>query len=200
MVGVPPARIHIPELLGDVLSGAINPGLVLDYETDLDHVANAYAAMDQRRAIKSLIRVGSVSEVSAVAAWTPEELDRIGRAEELHLATRRRDGGLSRYVTMWVVRAGHELYVRSAYGPGNPWYRRATAAGEGRVRAGGVERDVTFASAGPAVQGGIDAAYHAKYDRYGPQIVGSVTGPQAHAVTIRLAKAGQHELTEGSQP
>ena len=58
--GPAPARSYMPELLGDVLSGAINPGLVLDYETDLDHVADAYAAMDQRRAIKSLIRVGSV--------------------------------------------------------------------------------------------------------------------------------------------
>jgi hypothetical protein len=123
-----------------------------------------------------------------VATWTPEELDRIGRAEELHLATRRRDGGLSRYVTMWVVRASDSLYIRSAYGPGNPWYRRARAAAEGRVRAGGVERDVTFESADAALQGDIDSAYHAKYDRYGPQIVGSVTGPQAHAVTIRLAK------------
>jgi hypothetical protein len=61
------------------------------------------------------------------------------------------------------------------------------------VRAGGVERDVTFESADSAVQGGIDAAYHAKYDRYGPQIVGSVTGPQAHAVTLRVAKADQHD-------
>jgi threonine dehydrogenase-like Zn-dependent dehydrogenase len=58
--GPAPARIYIPELLDDVLSGAINPGLVLDYETDLDRVADAYAAMDQRRAIKSLIRIGSV--------------------------------------------------------------------------------------------------------------------------------------------
>ena len=39
---------------------AINPGLVLDYETDLDRVADAYAAMDERRAIKSLIRIGSL--------------------------------------------------------------------------------------------------------------------------------------------
>ena len=131
-----------------------------------------------------------------MATWTPEELDRIGQAEELHLATRRRDGGLSRYVTMWVVRVGGSLYVRSAYGPGNPWYRQARAAGEGRVRAGGVERDVTFESADAAVQSGIDAAYHAKYDRYGPQIVGSVTGPDAHAVTIRLAKADQHDLRQ----
>jgi hypothetical protein len=136
--------------------------------------------------------------MSAVATWTPEELDRIGRAEELHLATGRQDGGLSQYVTMWVVPAGDDLYVRSAYGPGNPWYRRATAAGEGKVRAGGIERDVAFESADPAVQAGIDAAYHAKYDRYGPQIVGSVTGPQAHAVTIRPAKAHQHDLAEGN--
>jgi threonine dehydrogenase-like Zn-dependent dehydrogenase len=57
--GPAPARIYIPDLLTDVLSGSINPGLVFNYETDLDHIADAYAAMDERRAIKSLIRVGS---------------------------------------------------------------------------------------------------------------------------------------------
>jgi threonine dehydrogenase-like Zn-dependent dehydrogenase len=57
--GPAPARIYIPELLGDVLDGTINPGLVFDYETDLDHVADAYRAMDERRAIKSLIRVSA---------------------------------------------------------------------------------------------------------------------------------------------
>lgn len=58
--GPAPARIYIPELLDEVLDGTINPGLVFDYETDLDHVADAYTAMDERRAIKSLIRVGSL--------------------------------------------------------------------------------------------------------------------------------------------
>jgi len=58
--GPAPARIYIPELLDEVLDGTINPGLVLDYETDLEHVADAYTAMDERRAIKSLIRVGSL--------------------------------------------------------------------------------------------------------------------------------------------
>jgi hypothetical protein len=48
------------ELLEEVLGGTINPGLVLDYETDLDYVADAYACMDERRAIKSLIRIGSL--------------------------------------------------------------------------------------------------------------------------------------------
>ena len=58
--GVAPARAYIPELLDDVLEGRIHPGLVLDFETTLDGIAEAYAAMDERRAIKSLVRVGTV--------------------------------------------------------------------------------------------------------------------------------------------
>ena len=57
--GVAPARQYIPELLQDVLAGRINPGLVFDYSTDLDQVADAYAAMDERRAIKSLLTVSN---------------------------------------------------------------------------------------------------------------------------------------------
>ena len=56
--GVAPARAYIPELLDDVLEGRINPGRVFDFESDLDGVAEAYAAMDERRAIKSLLRIG----------------------------------------------------------------------------------------------------------------------------------------------
>jgi threonine dehydrogenase-like Zn-dependent dehydrogenase len=57
--GSAPVRAYIPELLDDVLEGRVNPGRVLDYETDLEHIADAYAAMDERRAIKSLIRIGT---------------------------------------------------------------------------------------------------------------------------------------------
>jgi hypothetical protein len=56
---------------------------------------------------------------------------------------------------------------------------------------GGVERDVTFADAGRDAHAVIDAAYHAKYDRYGPQIVGSVVGDHVRNVTIRLEPRGQ---------
>lgn len=58
--GPAPARIYIPELLGDVLDGTINPGLVFDYETSLDDIGEAYRAMDERRAIKSLVRIGAI--------------------------------------------------------------------------------------------------------------------------------------------
>ena len=121
-----------------------------------------------------------------MTAWTDVERRRIGEAQELQLASERPDGTLRPYVTMWVVRAGDELYVRSAYGAGNPWFRRAKTSGVGRIRAGGLEQDVTFAEPAPDVHPDIDAAYHAKYDRYGPEIVGTVVGPQAHDVTIRL--------------
>jgi len=121
-----------------------------------------------------------------MSTWTSDELSRIGAAEELQLASQRRDGTLRPYVTMWVVRAGDNLYVRSAFGPDNPWFRRAKASGTGRIRAGGLEWNVTFAEPAPGVHAAIDAAYHSKYDRYGPRIVGTVVGPDAEAVTIRL--------------
>jgi hypothetical protein len=121
-----------------------------------------------------------------VTTWTTDELTSVGNAEELQITSRRADGTLRPYVTIWVVRAGDDLYVRSAYGANNPWYRRARAGGVGRIRAGGVERDVTFADAEPGALPGIDDAYHAKYDRHGPAIVGTVVGARAAPVTIRL--------------
>jgi hypothetical protein len=121
-----------------------------------------------------------------MSPWTSEELGRIGAAEELQLASLRHDGTLRPYVTMWVVRAGDDLYVRSAYGPDNPWFRRAKASGAGHIRAGGLERNVTFAEPASDMHDAINAAYHSKYDRYGPRIVGTVVGPDAEAVTIKL--------------
>jgi threonine dehydrogenase-like Zn-dependent dehydrogenase len=58
--GVSPVRRYIPELLDDVLEGHINPGRVFDYTTDLNGIVEAYAAMNERRAVKSLLRIGTV--------------------------------------------------------------------------------------------------------------------------------------------
>ena len=100
-----------------------------------------------------------------MTAWSDDELRRVGDAVELELASRRPDGSLRPYTTMWMVRVGDDLDVRSAGGPDRPWYRHALAAGTGRIRAGGVERDVAFAGADPSVDDAIDDAYPAKYDR-----------------------------------
>src|SRR3954452_1010665 len=58
--GGAPVRVYLPELLDDVLAEKFDPGRVLDFETDLDGVGEAYAAMDSRRAIKSLVRVATI--------------------------------------------------------------------------------------------------------------------------------------------
>jgi len=124
-----------------------------------------------------------------MSAWSSEELDRIGSATELQLSSRRADGSLRPFVIMWVVRSGDALYVRSAYGPENGWFRRAQASGEGRIRAGGLERDVRFDDAAPEVDAPVSAAYHAKYDRYGAAIVATVVSPVAARCTLRLVLA-----------
>jgi hypothetical protein len=127
-----------------------------------------------------------VAQESTTTAWTDDELTAIGQAQELQIASLRPGGTLRPYVTIWAVRVGDGIYVRSAYGSTNPWFVRAQRSGAGRIKAGGVQRDVTFAVANPGVHADIDAAYHTKYDQYGPAIVGSVVGDQAAAVTIRL--------------
>lgn len=121
-------------------------------------------------------------------AWTADELTRIGQAEELELASRRPDDSLRSWVPLWVARVGDDLYVRSMYGRSNPWFKRALAAGEGRIRAGGVERDVLFEEPGPAVDEDLHAAIHAKYDRHGARIVGTVVSAESALATFRLVK------------
>ncbi|MEN3312710.1 MAG: hypothetical protein V7645_2039, partial [Actinomycetota bacterium] len=78
------------------------------------------------------------------AAWTDEELDQIAAAEELELASTRRDGTLRKPVTIWVVRHGDDLYVRAVNGRGSSWFRGAQVRHEGHIRAGGVDKDVVF--------------------------------------------------------
>ena len=128
-------------------------------------------------------------------SWDSTELEQVATATEIALATRRADGTLSGYTVMWVARVGTSLYVRSAYGPGSAWYRRAVRygrarirSGRGRIRAGGVERDVVLEHLAPddPAHGGIDTSYHSKYDRYGRQIVSTVVGPDAANVTLRV--------------
>jgi threonine dehydrogenase-like Zn-dependent dehydrogenase len=58
--GVSPVRRYIPELLDDVLEGRINPGRVFDFATDLNGIVEAYTAMNERRAVKSLLRIGTM--------------------------------------------------------------------------------------------------------------------------------------------
>ena len=121
-----------------------------------------------------------------MTGWTADELTRLGRPDELGISSRRADGSLRPFVTIWFVRLGDEVFVRSAHGYSNPWFQRALASGVGRIRAGGVERDVAFEEPGPGMVEDLHAAYHTKYDRYGPSIVGTVVSPEAGRSTLKL--------------
>jgi hypothetical protein len=120
-----------------------------------------------------------------MSRWTQKELDAIDAAQELTLASARGDGTLRRPVTMWVVRIGEDVYVRSVNGRGSAWFRGAQTRREARIRAGGIAKDVSLVETDEAGEQ-IDAAYQTKYGRRYPTIVPSIVAPQARVATLKL--------------
>src|SRR5919198_2854326 len=114
-----------------------------------------------------------------MTGWTADELERIEAADELEIASLRSDGTMGSRRTIWVVRVGDDLYVRSVNGRTSDWFRGTQRRHEGRIQAGGVEKDVTFVDAEGEVGSPIDEAYREKYRRYAANIVGSILTPQA---------------------
>ena len=119
--------------------------------------------------------------------WTNNELNRIGTAEELQIASMRSDDTLRKPVTIWVVRIGDNLYVRSVNGRTSGWYRGVQTRHKGHIRAGGVDKDVTFVEDdNPNINEQIDVAYRTKYRRYAASIVNTTLTSEARAATIKL--------------
>ncbi|WUH89023.1 DUF2255 family protein [Streptomyces sp. NBC_00433] len=120
-----------------------------------------------------------------MANWHGGDLEKIGTAQELTLRSERTDGTLRDPVTMWVVRTGDDLYVRSVKGTEGPWYRGTQSHHQGRVEAGGVRQDVAFREAEPGEYADVDAAYREKYGRFTDIVENVLTGP-ARTSTLRL--------------
>ncbi|HKN38410.1 MAG TPA: DUF2255 family protein [Acidimicrobiia bacterium] len=120
-----------------------------------------------------------------MTAWTTDELERIDAADELEIASLRADGTLRNPTTIWVVRLGGDLYVRSVNGRTGTWFRGAQDRHEARIQAGGVGKDVLLVEADD-LGDEIDAAYRTKYRRYAASIVGSVLTRDARAATLKL--------------
>jgi hypothetical protein len=123
--------------------------------------------------------------MNASGHWTNDELDTIGSAEELQLASVRSDGTLRDPVTIWVVRDGDELYVRSVNGRGSSWFGGVQDRHEAHIGAGGVEKDVALVETDDAGEA-IDAAYREKYGRRYASIVPTIVAPGPRAATLKL--------------
>ncbi|MHA7984825.1 DUF2255 family protein [Rathayibacter sp. CAU 1779] len=121
--------------------------------------------------------------------WTDDDLASVTRNEEVGISSYRADGSLRPYVTIWSVAADGGVYIRSAHGAANPWYRRAIASGRGSIRIAGVAHDVEFVLADAAEQPAVDAAYRDKYAARYASITAGIVGPSVHDVTLRLEPA-----------
>ncbi|HSL47069.1 MAG TPA: DUF2255 family protein [Anaerolineales bacterium] len=122
-----------------------------------------------------------------MTTWTSDELNKIGRAEELQIASLRRDGRLRKPQPIWVVRIGDDLYVRSMNGRTAAWFRGVEERHEGHIRAGGIDKDVTFVEESASeVNDQIDRAYGAKYGRYAASIISHMTSSGPRSATIKL--------------
>ncbi len=118
--------------------------------------------------------------------WTADQLEKFGREEEVRIESVRRDGRRRKPVTTWIVRHGDDLYARSVKGRKGHWFRGAQETHTGRIRAGGVQHDVTFVDADHGVEKDVDDAYRSKYQRYSGAILNSVLTPDARSATLKL--------------
>jgi hypothetical protein len=123
-----------------------------------------------------------------MTGWTSNDLERIGAADELLLASFKKDCTHRKPITIWVVRVGDDLYVRAYRGREGAWFRHIQLRPEGRISAGGVTQDVTFVdvSDDEALNNEIDAAYQSKYQRYSATYVDPMIAPLARTATLQL--------------
>lgn len=121
-----------------------------------------------------------------MTVWTNDELNRIERAEELQISSLRKDGSMRKPVTVWAVRVGDDIYVRSTNGRTASWFRGVQQRHEGHIRVGGIDKDVAFVEeTDPNVNDRIDRAYSTKYRRYA-SITSHMMSSGPRSATIKL--------------
>ncbi|NYJ31879.1 DUF2255 family protein [Galbitalea soli] len=117
--------------------------------------------------------------------WSEQAINAIARSDEVRISSDRPDGSARPDVIIWAVEFDGDIFVRSARGATNGWFRRAVTSGSGHITAGTNTTAVRFVAADDDAQAGVDAAYRSKYARY-PSIVDGITGPAVYEVTLRL--------------
>lgn len=127
-----------------------------------------------------------------MADWLKEELSKIAKADDLHIAPYREDGvtyGTPTWV--WSVAVGDALYVRGYNGQKSRWYQAAVRQKAGRIIAAGSAWEVAFEPVDGSVNPQIDDAYRAKYR--GSPYLEPMVGKRARSATVRIVpRDGKH--------
>jgi hypothetical protein len=132
-------------------------------------------------------------------SWSSDEVERIGSSEELGIAVKRDDGTLRRWVPIWVVAVGGQVYVRTWNRRDTGWFGQAVDSRQARIGVPGLEADIAIEDIGEVdakLRAGIDAAYRLKYEGYGASSVDRMATDAAAAATLRLIPAEHPEAQE----
>jgi hypothetical protein len=120
-----------------------------------------------------------------MSAWPKNELRKIAESDDLHIAPLRDDGKTYGTLTwIWSVVVGDDLYVRAYNGKNSRWYKAALQQKAGRIKAGGLTKEVGFESVEGAINDQIDEAYRAKY-KGSPYLNPMITGG-ARTATVKV--------------
>jgi hypothetical protein len=118
-----------------------------------------------------------------MAAWSKEEVQKIAKADDLHIAPFRDDGKTYGTPTwIWSVAVGDALYVRAYSGVKSRWYQAALKQKAGRITAAGMTKEVIFEPVDGKMRDSIDDAYRVKY-RESPYLKPMIG---ASAATVRI--------------
>src|SRR5438105_196652 len=117
--------------------------------------------------------------------WSKDELRKIAKADDLHIAPFREDGVTYGTPTwIWSVAVGDALYARGYNGPKSRWYQAAVRQKAGRIIAAGMTKEVTFEPVDGPLNDLIDDAYRAKYR--GSPYLGPMIGARARSATVKV--------------
>jgi hypothetical protein len=119
-----------------------------------------------------------------MAVWSKPELQKIAKADDLHISPFRADGKTYGTPTwIWSVVVGDALYVRAYNGVKSRWYQAALKQKAGRITAAGLTKEVAFESVADNKEL-VDEAYRIKYGEspYLKPMIGAV----ASAATVKI--------------
>ena len=117
--------------------------------------------------------------------FSKDELDKIDKANDLHISPFREDGKTYGTPTwIWAVVVDGDLYVRAYNGINSRWYKSALQQKAGRIIAAGMTKEVVFSPVESDINNLIDEAYKKKYS--GSPYLTPMISKRTRAATIKI--------------